>query len=96
MNTEQTIREAIEKVANGQARNVHIVRNDGVAGKVTVDIEDYGVRVGSNRTGYTLYKMKPTEIVVWTDSHNDVRIGNKHEYSFVNLGKTEPKVLRVE
>ena len=92
MDCETTIKTNIQKVIDGTMSSVTFIRKSAYAGRLEVEVNDYGVRVGSSYGGYSLYKMKPAEIKVWTDSHGDVRIGNKHDYSFANMGKEEPKV----
>ena len=92
MDCETTIKTNIQKVIDGTVPSVTFIRKSAYAGRLKVEITEYGVRVGSSYTGYSLYKMKPAEIKVWSDSHGDVRIGNKHDYSFANMGKEEPKV----
>ena len=93
MDCEAKIKTYIQRVIDGTSSSVTFIRKSTYAGRIEVTVDPYGVRVGSSYTGYTLYKMKPTEIVVWTDKHGDARIGNKHEYTFANMGKEEPKVI---
>lgn len=92
MDCETKIKTYIQRVIDGTSSSVTFIRKSTYAGRLEVEVNNYGVRVGSSYGGYSLYKMKPTEIKVWTDSHGDVRIGNKHDYSFANMGKEEPKV----
>lgn len=92
MDCETKIKTYIQRVIDGSSSSVTFVRRpDYIAGRLEVEVHKDHVRVDGGYGG-TVYKMHPEEIVVWTDSAGDVRIGNKHKYSFVNMGKNEPKV----
>ena len=92
MDCETKIKTYIQRVIDGISSSVTFIRKSTYAGRLEVEVSNYGVRVGSSYTGYSLYKMKPAEIEVWTDSHGKVMIGNKHKYVFANMGDEEPKV----
>lgn len=93
MNGQEKIQNALNEIIEGKHNCIELLRRSRIAGRLVVELHDYGVVTRCSYGGGTLYKIKAEDVRVWTKDNGDVVIGNKKGGVFCVMGTEEPKIL---